>query len=158
MMIIMRIQGIMKNYGMDIEVVKDRLIIRDMVPEAYSPVSFFAQIMELIEENKPEVMFIDSFSSIQEHMCKDELSKMMRYIQLTVKKFGIALCSTMNIGSFENIPATGLSTFADNLIFLWYDINGEISRKMIVIKSRASDHSRKIYNFEITDKGVEIYE
>ncbi len=148
----------MKEYGMDYNAVKDNLVIESMVPEAHSPVTFFVKIMELIDKVKPDVMFIDSFSSIQEHMDEEEMRKMVRYLQLTVKKYGIALCATLNVGgSLKDIPATNLSTLADNLIFLWYDIDGgEISRRMLVIKSRASNHSRKIYSFEIADRGIVI--
>ncbi|RLI75641.1 circadian clock KaiC-like protein [Archaeoglobales archaeon] len=150
----------MKNYGMDIEAVKGRLIIKDMIPEAYSPIAFFAQIMDLIESEKPDVIFMDSISSIQEHMDKNELSKMIRYLQLTVKRLGLVLCSTLNVqGNFKEVPFTGISTLSDNIILLWYNISeGKISRKLLVLKSRASNHSRKVYNFEITDKGIEIYE
>ncbi len=148
----------MKSYGMEYEKVKDRLIIRSLIPEAYSPITFFVKIIELIDSIKPEVVFLDSFSSIQEHMDKDELDKMVRYLQLILKRNGITMCATLNVGgSFLEIPKTGLSTLADNLIFLWFGIrNSKVVRKMFIVKCRASNHSRNIYNYEITSKGIKI--
>ena len=150
----------MKNYGMDYDKVKDKLIIKSLIPEAQSPVSFFVEIKDLIESEKPIALFIDSFSSLHEHMDKAELDKMVRYLQITVKKYGIALCSTINIkNGFNELPTTGLSTLADNIILLTYDIvDNKLTRKLLVLKARASNHSRKVYTFEISSRGVEIYD
>jgi len=147
-----------KSYGMDLDIVKDRLIIKDWIPESLSPVYFFAKIKELIEEEKPDVLFIDSMSSLQEHMNKEELGKMIRYLQLMVKRLGIAACLTLNVGSdFATLPYTGLSTLADNIIFLKYEFGDEVRNKLVVLKTRGSKHSKRIYSYEITDRGVRIY-
>ncbi|AGK61761.1 RecA-superfamily ATPases implicated in signal transduction [Archaeoglobus sulfaticallidus PM70-1] len=148
----------MRNYGMDYSAVKENMIIKDMIPEAYSPVTFFARIYDLIESFKPEVLFIDSFSSLNEHMEEVELSKMVRYIQLTVKRLGITLCTTLNLeGNLRKIPQTGLSTLSDNIVLLWYELeNDSVHRKLLILKSRSTDHSRKIHSYEITDDGIRI--
>lgn len=147
----------MKNYGMEYSLVKENLIVKDMVPEAYSPVSFFTQILDLIETEKPEVIFMDSFSSIQDHMDKEELRKMVRYLQLIVKKNGIVLVSTLNVGNNQSVPFTSLSTLSDNIIFLRFDVCGsEVKRKLLIVKSRSSNHSRKIHDFEINNRGIVI--
>ena len=148
----------MRNYGLNYEEVKDNLIVESLIPEAHSPVEFFVKISQIIEDVQPEVVFIDSFSSIQEHMDKEELRKMIRYLQLTVKRKKIALCTTLNLaGDMKSLPATNLSTLADNIILLWTEIKEEVmSRKLLILKTRASNHSRKVYSYEITNRGIEI--
>ncbi len=147
----------MSNYGMDYDLVKDRMRIEAIVPESCSPVSIFIKLKDIIEHERPIAMFIDSFSAIEENMNKDELKKMIRYLQLTVKSLKIATMMTVNV-DFNNVfPTTGLSTLADNMIILKYDFNGnELSRKLLILKSRSSNHSRKIHRFDITSKGVVI--
>ncbi|ADB58414.1 ATPase domain-containing protein [Archaeoglobus profundus] len=148
----------MNNYGMKYESVKDRLNIISIVPESESPVSIFVKLKEIIENEKPVALVIDSYTALEEHMDRVELSKMVRYLQLAVKNNQIATILTMNMeGGIECLPPTGLSTLADNIILLGYDFeDGRMVKKMLILKSRASNHARKIYKFDITSKGVEI--
>ncbi|WP_262923839.1 RAD55 family ATPase [Pyrococcus furiosus] len=60
---------------------------------------------------------------------------------------------------FDVVPFTKASTLVDVIIGLRYEIeNGKIEKRLAIIKARGSNHSRKIYRYEITSKGVEIYE
>jgi len=47
----------------------------------------------------------------------------------------------------------------DVIILLKYEIENEkIEKRLAIIKARGSNHSRKIHKYEITNRGVEIYE
>ncbi len=148
----------MNNYGMKYELVKDRLNIISIVPESESPVSIFVKLKEIIETEKPVALVIDSYTALEEHMDEVELSKMVRYLQLAIKSNQIATILTMNVeNGVECLPPTGLSTLADNIILLGYDFeNGRMIKKMLILKSRASNHARCVYKYDITSKGVEI--
>ncbi|MBC7115098.1 MAG: hypothetical protein H5T47_05705 [Archaeoglobi archaeon] len=65
---------------------------------------------------------------------------------------------TMNLdGNLSRIPKTGVSTLSDNLILLWNEFeNGKMCRKLLVLKARGSDHSKKIHRYEITEGGIVI--
>ncbi|WP_456321622.1 ATPase domain-containing protein [Palaeococcus sp. (in: euryarchaeotes)] len=150
-----------ENYGIPIEeAMKENLKVFTWVPESRTPVYTFLKIREIIEEFKPEALVIDSLTSLRQHMDEKELAKMLRYLGLVIKANRITVYFTLNEGTdFEVVPFTGASTMVDVIIGLKYEIhNGNIERRMTIIKSRASNHSRKIHKYEITDKGVEIYE
>lgn len=73
----------MKNYGMDYEKVRENLRILSCVPEAQSPVSYFADLLNIIQNFGIEVVFIDSLTALRENVSDVELSKLVRYLQLT---------------------------------------------------------------------------
>ncbi|NOY11571.1 MAG: AAA family ATPase [Archaeoglobi archaeon] len=153
----------MENYGMDYEPVKDRLMIYDFVPEAKSPISYFVEISRLISRYRPDVMVIDSLSSLQQHMNPTELAKMMRYLQIVSKENGTAVLATLNrwvdLSSLSSFPATNLSTLADNMIVLSTFIEGgELKRKLVILKQRASPHSVRVHEYSLGEGGVVIHD
>lgn len=150
-----------RRYGMPIdEILNKTLKLFSWVPEAKTPVHTFLRIKEIIDEHKPDVLVIDSLTSLREHMDEIELEKMLRYLSLIIKQHGAATYITLNAETdFETIPFTGASTLSDNIIGLKYIIKNEfMEKRLAVIKARGSNHSRKIHKYEITDKGVRIYE
>lgn len=153
----------MDNYGMDYESVKDRMMVFDFIPEARSPVSYFVKISQLISEHRPDVIVIDSLSSLQQHMDSRELAKMMRYLQIVSKENGTTVLATLNrwidLNNLSAFQATYISTLADNMIILaTYLEESELRRKLIVLKQRASNHSVKVHTYAIEDGGVVIYD
>jgi len=150
-----------KNYGMPIEeALRSNLKIFTWVPESKTPVYTFLKIKKIIEEFKPEALVVDSLTALRQHMDEKELVKMIRYLNLLTKANRITAYFTLNEETnFEVVPFTGASTMVDVIIGLRYQLNKEgIERKMAIVKARGSDHSRKIHRYEITNKGVEIYE
>ncbi|WP_175059020.1 ATPase domain-containing protein [Thermococcus sp. 2319x1] len=150
-----------KNYGMPIdEALRENLKIITWIPESKTPVYTFLKIKEIIEKLKPEVLVIDSLTALMQHMEERELAKMIRYLNLLTKANRVTTYFTLNEETnFEVVPFTGASTMVDVIIGLKYQVkNGNIERKMAIVKARGSNHSRKIHRYEITDKGVEIYE
>ncbi|HDG63985.1 MAG TPA: circadian clock KaiC-like protein [Thermococcus sp.] len=150
-----------KNYGMPIEeALRSNLKIFTWVPESKTPVYTFLKIKKIIEEFKPEALVVDSLTALRQHMDEKELVKMIRYLNLLTKANRITAYFTLNEETnFEVVPFTGASTMVDVIIGLRYQLNKEgIERKMAIVKARGSDHSRKIHRYEITNKGVQIYE
>ncbi|WP_456452566.1 ATPase domain-containing protein [Thermococcus sp.] len=149
-----------KDYGFPIDEAMNRnLKLVGWVPEAMSPVYTFIRIKQIIEDEKPDVLVIDGLTALREHMDPEELAKMVRYLGLLIKKHRVATYMTLNAEtSFEVVPYTKASTLSDNIIGLRYTAeDGTIKRYLAIIKARGSNHSRKIHEYEITSKGVEIY-
>ncbi|WP_232460925.1 ATPase domain-containing protein [Thermococcus gorgonarius] len=151
-----------KNYGLPIEkVLNDKsLTILNIIPEAYTPVQTFIRIKRIVEEHKPEVLVVDSLTALKQHMNEKELTKMLRYLTLLTKEYRTTIYFTLNDETdFRVVPMTGASTLSDVIIGLRYEVvNDRIERRLAIIKARGSNHSRKIYRYEITDEGVVIYE
>ncbi len=150
-----------RDYGFPIDdALKENLKFVGWVPESTSPVYTFIRIKEIIENEEPDVLVIDGLTALREHMDPDELAKMVRYLGLLIKKHKIAVYMTLNAEtSFEVVPYTKASTLSDNIIGLRYATEEErIKRYMAIIKARGSNHSRKIHEYEITSRGVKIYE
>ena len=150
-----------KNYDMPIEeALRSNLKIFTWVPESKTPVYTFLKIKKIIEEFKPEALVVDSLTALRQHMDEKELVKMIRYLNLLTKANRITAYFTLNEETnFEVVPFTGASTMVDVIIGLRYQLNKEgIERKMAIVKARGSNHSRKIHRYEITSRGVEIYE
>lgn len=138
---------------------KDRLKIVSIVPESESPVSIFVRLKNIIEKDRPVAFVIDSYSALEDRMDPTELSKMIRYLQLLVKNHQVATLITMNVSKLNRLLSVKLSTLADNIIYLEYFMeNDGISKKMLILKLRASNHLRKFHRYEITSKGMEIYD
>ena len=150
----------MRSYGMEFDGVRDNMIIVSLIPESESPINVFVKLKDIVEKENPIAMFIDSYNSLEGNMDENELSKMVRYLQLMIREKGIATMMSLNVdGRVKELPQTGLSTLADNIILLSYDFeDDEMVRKILILKSRASNHSKRIYRFEITPSGVEIHD
>ncbi|NJE04649.1 circadian clock KaiC-like protein [Thermococcus sp. M36] len=149
-----------RGYGLPIDdALKENLKLVGWVPEAKSPVHTFIRVKQLIEDERPDVLVLESLTALREHMDPDELSKMVRYLGLMVKEHNIAAYVTLNAETnFEVVPHTRASTLADNILGLKYAIvNDTIERRLAIIKARSSNHSRRIYRYEITPRGIEIY-
>ena len=145
-------------YELEIDKVLDKtLTIYSWVPEAQTPVDFFIKIKRIIEKENPQVLVIDSLTSMRQRMDETELVKLLRYLQLLIKSKKIATYVTLFLENVEMniIPLTMASTFADNIIILRYKIEEEeVKRQLIIVKARGSAHSRKIQMYEINSKGV----
>ncbi|MGQ4833875.1 MAG: ATPase domain-containing protein [Candidatus Asgardarchaeia archaeon] len=149
-----------KVYGLDIAKVLDkRLKIYSWVPEAQTPVDYFIKIKEIIEKENPGALVIDSLTSIQQKMDENELVKFLRYLQLFVRAKRIPTFITLFLGSVKEgeIPTTRVSTLADNAILLKYEMRDDkISRKLIIVKTRGSEHSQEVHDFYISSRGIKI--
>jgi len=148
----------MRNYGMDEKSVGENLKIISWIPEAQSPVSYYVEMIKELEDFGAEILIIDSLSALEERMNRVGLEKLLRYLQLYVKRKGITTMMTMNLDvNPEREMKLGVSTLADNIVLLWNEIESDaLKRRLLIYKSRGSHHSRKVCGYEITSKGIEI--
>ncbi|RKY62827.1 MAG: circadian clock KaiC-like protein [Candidatus Latescibacterota bacterium] len=148
-----------RNYNMPIDnILGKNLEFYSWIPEAQTPVDFFMRIKKLFEKSPPDIFVIDSLTSIRRHMDPVELLKMIRYLQLLFKSNKVTTYMTLNIETeFDSVPYTDASTLTDNIIILKYKtVGNSVKLFLTVIKERASKHSRDIYEYEITPKGIVI--
>ncbi|MFA4700694.1 ATPase domain-containing protein [Pyrococcus kukulkanii] len=151
-----------QNYKLEIWEALDsgNLMLLSWVPEATTPLQMFINLRDLMDEFKPTAVVIDSLSSLREHIDEGELSKVLRYLSLLAKSRKSTLYFTLTEESNTAIvPSTNASTLADVIIWLKYFlVEGKLERRLIIVKARGSNHSRKVHRYEITDTGVVIYE
>ncbi|AFK22973.1 ATPase domain-containing protein [Pyrococcus sp. ST04] len=151
-----------QNYGFKIWEALDsgNLLLFSWIPEATTPLRIFIEIRKIIEEFHPTGIVIDSLSSLREHINERDLGKVLRYLSILAKDMKTTLYFTLTEESNGNaVPSTHASTLADIIIWLKYFLVGDkLERRLLIVKARGSNHSRKIHRYEITDSGVVIYE
>ena len=131
-----------------------------MIPEAMTPLQYYALIKSFLEENSSEVLFIDSISAMQSHMEEADFIKALRYLQLLAKEKNITFLMTYIPRSSNSLPSAGFSTLMDSITVLDYELPrkpGEfMKRYLLVLKSRHSEHKAVLREFKITRGGIEI--
>ncbi|ASJ11682.1 ATPase [Thermococcus thioreducens] len=131
-----------------------------MVPEAKTPVQYYATIRKLLDETSSDVLVIDSLSAMKSHMDERDFIKALRYLQLLTKERGITFILTHTSRSAEGFISTGFSTLMDTIIVLDYQLPkhpGEsMERRILVLKSRHSEHKPLLKEFYIGEGGVII--
>lgn len=143
----------MEGFGMNYDDVSERLEIVSIIPEAKSPVSTYADIQSMLEKYNSDIVVIDSLSTLRENMNARELTKIIRYLQLSAIKKSFLLVITVD--EMERY----INTLADSIIKLEKRFeDGKIVRELVIVKERASRHSECVWRFGITERGVELYD
>ncbi|ACS33032.1 ATPase domain-containing protein [Thermococcus gammatolerans] len=147
--------GTTKNLGLD----GDFKVI-SLIPEAMTPIQYYALIKRLLRENSSEILFIDSISAMQSHMEEEDFIKAIRYLQLLSKEKNITLIMTYLSQNSNLLQSTGFSTLMDTITILSYELPsrpGEfLKRYLMVLKARHSEHKAVLRKFKITLGGIEI--
>ncbi len=131
-----------------------------LIPEARTPVQYYATIRTLIEEKGAEVLVIDSLSAMQSHMDDRDFVKALRYLQLLTKERNITFIVTYTARSPDGLVSTGFSTLVDGIIILGYSLPSKagdsMKRHLLVLKSRHSEHKPTLREFHIGAGGIII--
>ncbi|NJE05816.1 NACHT domain-containing protein [Thermococcus sp. M36] len=131
-----------------------------LIPEARTPVQYYATIRALIEEKGAEVLVIDSLSAMQSHMDDRDFVKALRYLQLLTKERNITFIVTYTARSPDGLVSTGFSTLVDGIIILGYSLPSKagdsMKRHLLVLKSRHSEHKPTLREFHIGVGGIII--
>ncbi|NJE00747.1 ATPase domain-containing protein [Thermococcus sp. JdF3] len=145
----------MRKLGLD-----DDFSIISLVPEAKTPVQYYALIKKLLEETSSEILVIDSLSAMKSHMDERDFIKALRYLQLLAKENNITLILTHVPKNSQGLASTDFSTLMDSIIILGYELPRKIGESMkrhiFVLKSRHSDHKPVLMEFRITRGGIAI--
>jgi len=118
-------------------------------------------ILETIRKLEAKRLVIDSFTAFS--MAISQPANIRFLIHLLYKFLQRIGCTTIVI---TDVPwgtqriGSGVEEFiADGIILMesYFDGNGELKRRMRILKMRATDHSRMTHEYEITPDGIRIH-
>ncbi|RLE99352.1 MAG: circadian clock KaiC-like protein [Thermoprotei archaeon] len=145
-----------RNMGVNLEELEKYLYIYSLSPRLFTPAALYSFYDKLLEKHKPSRVVIDGAYALARHYEEEEYLELIRNISLLSKAHRVTLVVTAlsNIISLEEV---GISTIADVLIALWFDISGGYIRKKIaILKQRGSWHDARQKELVIEDGKVKI--
>ncbi|MDY7008813.1 MAG: circadian clock protein KaiC [Cyanobacteriota bacterium] len=131
-------------------------------PELNTLENHFLKIKEMIEYFQPELVVVDSLSSLERISTIKGFRELIIAVTSVIKLQGIAAMFTSNTATISggaSITEELISTVSDSIIWLRYvEIEGKILRGIAVMKMRASHHEKDIRKFSIDGEGMHIHE
>jgi circadian clock protein KaiC len=151
-----------ESFGQDLrKYVKDGTVrLYTSLPEELKPEEHFKRIREIVEEKEVKRFVIDSLSALERIYPPDRFREFTVGLNTYLKGKGVTSIMTNTTSSLldvTTITETHLSTATDNIIVLKYlELDGEMKRALIVIKSRGSDHDKNLREITIDSGGMSI--
>jgi circadian clock protein KaiC len=137
-----------------------RLLVECGYPEVKSLGDHLARIKDLIDQQRPSRLALDSLSALGRDSTPTEFREFVVGLTSMLKQSGIAAMITTTTPGIVGPPSateTHMSTIADTIILLRYvEACGEMHRGIIVLKMRGSDHDKEIHEFTIDASGMHI--
>ncbi len=151
----------MKSFGWDLEALinEGKLALLDFIAIKERGVSDYVNIMlQKIREMNAEIAVIDSITTLVLSMPEPAEARIIIDLLRRMKPPGTTIIATANMSMGSKKIGVGVEEIiADGVILLKrYFYKGEQRIKLIVMKLRGSDHSRKFHEVLITNKGVEV--
>lgn len=152
-----QVKRMLKNYGMDFQKLGDSFIVEAIVPEAFSTLHYYQIIKDIIEKHDPLIIAIDSVTAMRHTLSELDFLQLLRYIQLLSKERGITVLFTALSGREHLDTAFGASSISDNIILLrYYELKERAGKELKIVKTRGSEHDKRIVSFEIGEKGLVV--
>ena len=139
----------------------EKLLVQTAMPESTGSDNHLIRAMETIDSFKPNHLILDAVSACVRMGSEQAAFDFMMRLVSVVKERGITSILTNQIsglmGSDEELSGIGFSSVVDAVVQLRFvETDQEISRQMLVVKSRGSAHSNRRQSFVITDRGIEF--
>ncbi|MEM7762329.1 MAG: ATPase domain-containing protein [Cyanobacteria bacterium P01_A01_bin.40] len=156
-----RCEGI--NIPAHVMIERGTLSVVSIEPLTYTPNQFVNVVRQEVEQNKAQIVMIDSTSGYKLSMQGEDLVLQLHSLCQYLKNMGVTVIlvnETHSIAGGEfNITEVGISYLADNLIFLRYlELDGQLRKAIGVLKKRVSDYERALREFAITRYGIKVGE
>lgn len=131
------------------------------MPESQGIEEHLIQAFRTVEEFQPAFIVVDAISACRrmgsQHAAFDYLLRLIDHC----KARGITTLLTnlaANAGETYEITGIDLSSLIDTVIILRYvEYRGQFKRELFVLKSRGHQHSNRVHEFRISDRGIEIF-
>lgn len=137
-----------------------KLKIIGAMPEATGVEEHLIRLIDLVEEMKPQHVIVDAISACQRMGGKEAAFDFLMRLLNFLKERGITSILTNQTSGTKaqiEISGNGISSMVDTVIFLSYiQEEGATNRIIQILKCRGSQHSNKIFKFEIKDDGFHI--
>lgn len=138
-----------------------RLMIQTGLPEAMGSDDHLIRALEAINSFKPDHVILDAISAcVRMGSEQAAFDYLMRLVSI-LKERGISCIMTNQIsglvGTDEELSGIGFSSVVDAVIQLRFvEKDREVTREMLIIKSRGSAHSNRRQVYAITGRGIEF--
>jgi len=138
-----------------------KLLVQTALPEAMGSDGHLIRALEAIDSFKPDHVVLDAVSAcIRMGSERAAFDYLMRLVSV-IKERGITCILTNQIsglaGTDEELSGIGFSSVVDAVIQLRFvERDLEITRQMLIVKSRGSAHSNRRQPFTITNRGIEF--
>jgi len=140
-----------------------KLLIQTAMPESTGSDNHLNRVMETIDSFQPNHLILDAVSACVRMGSKQAAFDFMMRLISVVKEKGItSILTNQNnsngrIGNDEKLSGIGFSSVVDAVVQLRFaETEQEITRQMLVVKSRGSAHSNRRQLYAITDRGIEF--
>jgi circadian clock protein KaiC len=151
----------MKSIGIQLAplVAKDVLRFHVARPTAQGLEMHLASIHETVLEYRPQVVVVDSITSLLSMGSVPEVTSMIVRLVDFFKMNGITAVMTALIPAGHESETTGVNI--SSLVDAWLalenaEINGVRSRSLSVVKARGMGHSNQTHEFVMSKRGVEV--
>jgi circadian clock protein KaiC len=142
-----------------------RLRILTAFPESVGVEEHLIKILNTIESFKPVYVILEAISATRRIGSEQAAFDLLARLIDNCKSQGITSVFTNQTKSFplqgspnlEHISGVGISSLIDTLILLeqkWWP--NAYERRLVIIKSRGSNHSHRFHPFTITEQGITI--
>jgi circadian clock protein KaiC len=155
----------MLSPGIDLRpaVKKGLLKVVTSMPEAFGTEKHLIRAFDMMAEFKPDHVIIDAISSFERMGSGRSAFEFAMRLVNRCKDTGITLIMNKQSpgGGDEGIAISGLgiSSIIDGLLWLRFvESENILQRRLLVIKSRGSNHSNQYHDFKITSHGIKISE
>jgi circadian clock protein KaiC len=115
-----------------------------------------------VERHGPRRVVIDSLTALEHNTPRQALRHWMVGLAtiLKTRRIGAMITTTSaEVMSLRTVSGAELSTLSDAIFMLRYvEINGELRRAVVVLKTRGSGHDQSLREFEIHGGGMRILE
>ncbi len=139
---------------------KAGLVFHTLMPEALVVEEHLYKIYRLLDELKPHHIVLDSISACRRMGTREAAFDFLVRLTDTCKQRNITCLMTNQFektGTQAAISGVGLSSIVDSLIKLSFiEVDNELRRNLVIIKSRGAHHSNRHYIYKITDCGVRV--
>jgi len=153
-----QMEKMLEDYGIDYKHLGDRFNIQSYVPEALTALHYYKLLRDVLELQKPTVLALDSLTAIQNTFTEEGFVQFMRYVQLLCKEKALTVFLTSSTRRAEAIELPGVSILCDNILLMrYYESKERMARELMVVKTRGSDHEKRVTAFEITGKGMVVH-
>lgn len=130
------------------------------MPEAMGAEQHLVRSVNAIEQMQPIYVVLESASACKRMGTEQAAFEYMMRVINFCKGKGITILVTNQTAGFmnqEEVSGIGVSSIVDAIILLRLaEEDGELRRKLLVMKSRGSSHSHRYHDFHITDHGVDL--
>jgi circadian clock protein KaiC len=138
----------------------DKAAFHCIPPESAEPDEHVNKILSLARAEKARRVVVDSVTSLQNVFGQKAAQEFLAFTSSASKDLGASLVATSGSSEFvggREVSSVEVSSAIDTVLMQRYvEFGSEIKRSLSVLKHRGSEHDKRIVNYEIGRKGIEV--